>query len=68
MANNLSLPTNFYGDGVGDGADNEVSSPLDNNLEYGVSVGEHGSLLTAMDPTRVASSSHARNVAATPSR
>ncbi|GJW57783.1 hypothetical protein Tco_0104514, partial [Tanacetum coccineum] len=51
-----------------DGADNEVSSALINNLEYGVSVGEHGTLLTAMDPTHVASSSQARNVSATPPR
>ncbi|GKE97796.1 hypothetical protein Tco_0021147, partial [Tanacetum coccineum] len=36
MANNLSLPTNFSGDGDGDDADNGVSSPLVNNLEYGL--------------------------------
>ena len=84
MANdNHALPANFSGDGArsvpSDATvetiayriaveDSEVSSPLFKNLESGHSVGQHGRMLTATDPTHVASTSGVGNVSAPPSR
>lgn len=83
MANdNQVLPSNFSGDGARSVlsdttvetinnnmvmADSEVSSPLFKNLESGHSVGQHGRMLTATDPTHVASTSGVGNVSAPPS-